>query len=90
MVRVELRIQGKVQGVFYRASAAREAEALGLLGWVRNTNDGAVEAVAEGPRPQVEAFVAWCRQGPAGARVDDVVANWSPARAEFSEFSVRR
>jgi len=90
MVRVELRIEGKVQGVWFRASAQREARALGLAGWVRNTSDGAVEAVAEGPRPQVEQFVAWCRQGPAGARVDDVVANWSPARAEFADFDVRR
>ncbi|WP_373045647.1 acylphosphatase [Vulgatibacter sp.] len=90
MVRVELKIIGRVQGVFYRASAQRAAEERGLLGWVRNTGDGAVEAVVEGPRPQVEDFVAWCRQGPVGARVDEVEANWSPARAEFSDFRVRR
>ncbi len=90
MTRVELRIVGRVQGVFYRAGAQQQARALGLLGWVRNTSDGAVEAVAEGPRPQVEQFVAWCRQGPVGSRVDDVIAQWFPARAEFSDFEVRR
>ena len=90
MTRVELRIEGRVQGVFYRAGAQQQARALGLLGWVRNTSDGAVEAVAEGPRQQVEQFVAWCRQGPVGSRVDDVIAQWSPARAEFSDFEVRR
>ena len=90
MVRVVLRIEGKVQGVFYRASAHQQARDLGLHGWVRNTSDGAVEAVAEGPRPQVEAFVAWCRQGPAGARVDDVQAQWMEAKAEFASFDIRR
>ena len=90
MVRVELRIEGKVQGVWFRASAQREARDRGLVGWVRNTSDGAVEAVVEGPRPQVEDFVAWCRQGPVGARVDDVIANWFPARVEFADFKVRQ
>ena len=64
--------RGRVQGVFFRAACAREARALGVAGWVRNLDDGSVEAVFEGPPEPVRAMVAWCRQGPPGARVDDV------------------
>ena len=70
--RVHVVIDGRVQGVFFRASCAREARRLGLSGWVRNRADGAVEAEFEGPPDRVDAMVAWCRQGPPSARVDDV------------------
>jgi acylphosphatase len=70
--RIHLVVEGRVQGVFFRASCAREAEACGLVGWVRNVPDGRVEAVFEGPEPQLGMIVAWCRQGPPGARVDEV------------------
>lgn len=73
MRRVHLLIEGRVQGVFFRASCAREAQTRRLSGWVRNLPDGRVEAVFEGQAPQLEGMVAWCRQGPSGARVDDVV-----------------
>ena len=64
--------RGRVQGVFFRATCAREARARGVAGWVRNRTDGAVEAAFEGPAEQVAAMVAWCGTGPAGARVDDL------------------
>ncbi|MFT3759360.1 acylphosphatase [Thauera sp.] len=64
-----LRIHGKVQGVWYRASAQTEATRLGLCGWVRNRLDGSVEALVIGPLPAVETFVAWAHQGPPQARV---------------------
>jgi acylphosphatase len=72
MGRVHLVVTGRVQGVVYRASCAREARARGLAGWVRNLPDGRVEAVFEGPDAQLEAIVAWCREGPPSARVDEV------------------
>jgi acylphosphatase len=59
-----------VQGVFYRATCADVARRLGLVGWVRNLPDGSVEAVAEGPSNDVEALLAWCRQGPPLAAVE--------------------
>lgn len=69
---VRLSISGRVQGVYYRASCRAEAERLGLNGWVRNTRDGRVEALAEGPREAVDRLIDWCRQGPALAFVTGV------------------
>lgn len=73
MPAVQLLIQGEVQGVFYRASAREQAAALGLTGWVRNTPEGDVACLASGPEAALEEFVAWCRRGPAGARVTGVL-----------------
>lgn len=87
--RVHLRIQGRVQGVYYRASCRQQAQALGLCGWVRNRWDGSVEAVAEGPQASLDAFVAWCRQGPPSARVDDLDAAWSDAVGGMQGFEQR-
>lgn len=64
-----LMIQGRVQGVGYRASAHVEAQRLGLSGWVRNRRDGAVEALVAGSAEVVEQFVAWARRGPDAAQV---------------------
>lgn len=69
---LRLRIEGFVQGVGYRAFAAAEARRLGLNGWVRNRSDGTVEALVSGVTKNVEAFVAACMRGPAGARVENV------------------
>jgi acylphosphatase len=68
MVRKHIRITGRVQGVGFRAWAARQAEALGLGGHVRNLDDGSVEAEVEGEAAAVAAFVAACRPGPPAAR----------------------
>lgn len=67
-----IRVTGRVQGVFYRASARAEAERLGLNGFVRNEPDGSVYAEAEGETDALERFVEWCRRGPPQARVDGV------------------
>lgn len=67
-----LRITGRVQGVYYRASMTEEATRLGLQGWVRNRQDGSVEALAQGPASAVQALIDWAHQGPRLARVDGV------------------
>ena len=69
---VDLDVTGRVQGVSFRWYAAREATRLGLVGWIRNEPDGSVRAHAEGAVDAVEAFVAWCEQGPPAARVEGV------------------
>jgi len=85
---VRLRIEGRVQGVGFRAFVEREAERHGLDGWVRNRRDGGVEAVVSGPAASVDAMVAACRQGPANARVDMLKAIEEPA-APAPGFSVQ-
>lgn len=79
-----LLITGRVQGVWYRESMRREAERLGVTGWVRNTRDGAVEAVVQGEEAAVAALIAWAWKGPPAARVDNVEA--TPAEGRFSCF----
>jgi acylphosphatase len=71
-------VTGRVQGVFFRASCAREAARLGVRGWVRNIADGRVEAAFEGPVAAVDAMVAWCRLGPPGAVIEDVRVRAEP------------
>jgi acylphosphatase len=87
--RARIVVSGRVQGVAFRAHAVREATRLGVTGWVRNLSDGRVEAVAEGARDAVDAFAAWCRRGPPGARVDGASVAEEPHRGEFLDFDVR-
>jgi acylphosphatase len=70
--RVNVVVSGHVQGVFFRAMCAREARARGVAGWVRNRDDGSVEAMFEGDADAVAGMVSWCRRGPPGASVTDV------------------
>jgi acylphosphatase len=86
--RAHVRVHGRVQGVFFRAEAQARAESLGVAGWVRNAEDGSVEAVFEGDEERVESMVDWCRRGPSGARVDDVEVETEEPTGETS-FSVR-
>ncbi|MBM3544986.1 MAG: acylphosphatase [Alphaproteobacteria bacterium] len=70
---VTVRIEGRVQGVFFRAWTEEKARTLGLDGWVRNRRDGSVEAVFSGPPAQVEAMLRSCAQGPRDAGVTNVI-----------------
>ncbi|HEX7165443.1 MAG TPA: acylphosphatase [Acidimicrobiales bacterium] len=72
MVRARVVVRGRVQGVWFRDSCARVAGDAGVAGWVRNRDDGRVEAVFEGSVDAVAACVEWCREGPPRARVDGV------------------
>jgi acylphosphatase len=77
--RVRVLVGGRVQGVFFRATCARLAREAGLGGYVRNLDDGRVQAAFEGPDARVDDLVAWCRHGPDLARVDEVdVAREAP------------
>jgi acylphosphatase len=72
MIRRHVMVHGFVQGVFFRDTVRRRAEAASVAGWIRNNRDGTVEAVFEGESDQVERLVAFCREGPRGASVDRV------------------
>jgi acylphosphatase len=87
VVRVRAVVSGRVQGVWYRESCRREAERLGVAGWVRNRPDGRVEIEAEGPRPAVDALLTWAGHGPPRAVVDRVAVDDRPPLGE-SRFRV--
>lgn len=87
--RAHVFVEGRVQGVFFRANTAERAEALGLTGWVKNTRDGRVEAVFEGQKADVERMVQWCYKGPPGAVVTNVEVAWEEPEGGFRDFSVK-
>lgn len=88
MPTIHLLIKGKVQGVFYRASAKKMAVTLSIKGWVRNKDNGDVELLATGTEIQVQKFIAWCRQGPAGAVVNELIET-EQEEIIFDSFSIR-
>jgi acylphosphatase len=87
--RAHVRISGQVQGVFFRDSTRQKAEELGLAGWVKNTPDGSVEAVFEGPSEKVREMLRWCEEGPRQASVENVDTDIEDAGGELSGFEVR-
>jgi acylphosphatase len=88
-IRAHLKIHGRVQGVFFRATTQEEALRLGLTGWVRNCPDGSVETVAEGELEKIEEFIRWCRHGPPSARVERVDVEKSDHLGEFKSFEMK-
>ncbi|MCA9566081.1 MAG: acylphosphatase [Myxococcales bacterium] len=86
---VHLFIFGRVQGVFYRASTKRQADSLGLMGWVRNLPDGRVEALVQGPQSEVDTMIAWCRRGPEHSRVDEVDVGEHDIDDALTDFEIR-
>lgn len=84
-----MKIVGRVQGVYYRASTVQQAQQLRLAGWVFNCPDGSVEAWAEGPKADVERLIAWCHQGPSGAQVASVTVQWQTPK-NYQGFEIKR
>jgi acylphosphatase len=85
-VRAHVYVTGYVQGVFFRHSMARLARSAGATGWVRNLEDGRVEAVIEGEEDVVGRLVEWSRTGPPHATVERVEVEWEPVSQDFSGF----
>ncbi len=91
MPRLKITVSGRVQGVFYRAFTAAQAESLGVNGTVRNLPDGTVEIIAEATQAALDRLLESCRQGPPAARVAKVTSVALPeAEAAFSRFTVLR
>ena len=89
METVHLVIKGKVQGVYYRASAKEKANELGIKGWIKNTPRGHVEVMASGSKEQLEKFMEWCRQGPKYADVSDMIVT-KVEQENFNDFSIKK
>ncbi|MDI6816632.1 MAG: acylphosphatase [Actinomycetota bacterium] len=88
--RAHIVIEGRVQGVYYRASLKEAAEGLGLKGWVRNLPGGEVEAAVEGEESAIDALVEWCWKGPPHAAVDNVTVEPGPLLGDFDTFLILR
>jgi acylphosphatase len=86
MKTLHLEIHGRVQGVFFRDSMRREAQRLGITGWVRNRSDGSVEAAVQGEPDAVDAIVRWSHQGPPHARIERIEI-W-PDDGSYNRFEV--
>lgn len=89
MPAVQLLIRGKVQGVFFRASAKDVADEIGVRGWVKNTEEGDVEILASGSHDQLQKFIEWCKIGPRRAIVTNVEVT-SVDEQNFKSFDVIR
>lgn len=79
---------GRVQGVLFRHSVHAYAKKCNLTGFARNERDGSLVIVAEGEKPPLDEFLAWCRKGPPLARVDEIHTEWQNATGEFRSFEV--
>jgi acylphosphatase len=86
--RVRAVISGRVQGVFFRLETKKAAARHGVFGWVKNQRDGAVAAVFEGPKENVDSMLAWCNNGPPIAKVLDVDVIWEEYKCEFNSFKI--
>jgi acylphosphatase len=89
MKRTHVVIEGKVQGVYFRASLQQMARSLGFTGWVGNLPDGNVEALFEGAEENLPAMLDWCRLGPPRAFVQNVETTEEPYSGDFPDFTVR-
>jgi acylphosphatase len=87
-VRAHVFISGRVQGVNFRVATRNQARQAGVFGWVRNLNDGRVEAVFEGSNPAVRRMVSWCYSGPPAAEVEQVELTWEDATNSEDSFSI--
>lgn len=88
MRKVNIKIYGRVQGVFFRHNTKKVADRLRLRGWVKNNQDGTVDVVAEGDNKPVDKFIAWCRKGPIGSKVENVEVKEEKYKKEFKDFSI--
>ncbi len=86
---IKVIISGRVQGVFYRVETRNTAHELGIKGYVKNLADGSVEAVFQGNSKAVTQMVEWCKRGPVGAKVSNVVAEKIETPPDFETFKIR-
>ena len=88
LVRAHVIVEGRVQKAFYRMNALDEARDLGLTGWIKNIDDGTVEAVFEGPENRVKEMLLWCKEGPRLARVKNMKTEFGEPTSEFKDFRI--
>jgi acylphosphatase len=88
-IRAHIFISGRVQGVYFRQKTAKQAQVLGVSGWVRNLNNDKVEAVLEGAKKDVQKIIDWAKKGPFFARVLSLDIKWQKYKGEFNNFEIK-
>lgn len=88
MTSVRLSVNGKVQGVYFRFNMQKIAIKNSVVGWVRNLDDGSVEAVLEGNKDDVEKTIEWSKKGPENARVDNLKIDYLQYGGKFADFVI--
>jgi len=88
-IRVKLTVKGFVQGVGYRFFAVKQANNLGVKGYVKNLITGDVEAVAEGKKETIEKFIENLKRGPSFSKVENIEIDWENYEGEFKGFDIR-
>jgi len=86
--RAIIKVNGIVQGVWYRASTQKMAQKLNLTGWVKNNPDGSVSILAEGEENNLNELINWCWEGPPAAKVENVKVSWDEYTGEYSSFDI--
>ncbi len=87
-VRAHIYVTGKVQGVYFRQNTKQVASKHGITGWVRNLDDGRVEAIFEGEEMSINKVIEWCHIGPSKAHVDNVDVKFEKYAGEFANFDI--
>jgi len=87
---IKIRVEGKVQGVYYRASTKDKARSLGLNGYVKNETDGSVTILASGEKAQIDDLLSWCKTGVDLARVDNIQYQQTADEIKCSSFDIKR
>lgn len=86
---VNIIVSGRVQGVYFRAFTQKQANKLGITGYVRNTLEGTVEIIACAEQEKLDAFISWCHKGPIMAKVSDVMVTELVVTEVFNQFDIR-
>jgi len=89
MKHLNIKIFGRVQGVFFRANAAKKADELGITGFARNEPDGSLYIEAEGEEENLKKFLSWCQKGPPFARVEKITSEYSSNLTNYPDFSAK-
>jgi acylphosphatase len=90
MKSIRVIVKGRVQGVFFRRSTKAIADLLRLKGYVKNLGDSSVEIVAEGDEEKLKELLKFCRKGPVGSNVTDVILHYIDSENEFNGFEIRQ
>ncbi|MDP3740998.1 MAG: acylphosphatase [bacterium] len=86
---IHIKVEGWVQGVFFRDEAVKFARQYKVTGWIKNLPDGSVEILAQGEKENLEKFLVWARQGPPAAEVDTFDIQWREPTDSFTSFEIK-